>query len=69
MSLTVLAAVEAINDATMLAAALGPLVRSALEQGTAEISDADVAAARAKLSGGIDALDALIAKHKAQGEG
>ena len=33
------------------------------------VSDADVAAARAKLSGGIDALDALIAKHKAQGEG
>lgn len=65
MSLTVLAAVQAINDATMLASALGPLVQQALANGQTEISDADVDAARARLSGNIDALDALIAADRA----
>lgn len=65
MSLTILAAVQAINDATMLASALGPLVQQALAKGQTEISDEDVAAARAMLSGNIDSLDALIAASKA----
>lgn len=62
MSLSVLAAVTAINDATMLLSALTPLVHQAMSNGQTEISDADVAAARAKLAGNIDALDAAIAK-------
>jgi hypothetical protein len=68
MSLTILAAVTAINDMTMLTAALTPLVQQAMASGATEISDADVAAARARLSGNIDALDALIAKSRADGE-
>lgn len=64
MSLTVLAAVTAINDAIVLANALTPLVQQALAHGQTEITDADVDAARAKLSTNIDALDAAIAKAK-----
>lgn len=64
MSLPVLAAVSAINDATALITALSPLIQQALAQGQTEISDEDVAAARAALVVNIDSLDALIAKAK-----
>lgn len=67
MSLSILAAVTMINDATMLLSALTPLVHQAMSNGETEISDADVAASRAKLVGNIDTLDAAIAKAKAEG--
>lgn len=56
--------IQAINDATMLAAALTPLVQRAVANGDAEISDADVDAARAALGDRIAELDAAIAKAK-----
>jgi hypothetical protein len=62
MSISLLAAVTAINDASMVITALSPLVRQAMANGDTEISDEQVAAARAKLDGSIDALDAAIAK-------
>lgn len=62
MSTTVLAALTAVNDATMLVAALTPLIQQAVANGQAEISDEDVAAARARLGANIDALDAAIEK-------
>ena len=64
MSLSVLAAVSAINDATALITALGPLVQQAMNKGETEITDADVALARAALVVNIDSLDALIEKAK-----
>ena len=64
MSMTLLAAVSAINDATMLVNALQPLVNQAIAAGQAEISDDDVAAARARLGASIDLLDAAIAAGK-----
>ncbi len=66
MSITVLAAVTAINDATMLLAALTPLVQQAMANGQTEITDADVEASRAKLDASIEALDAMIAKGRAE---
>lgn len=62
MSLTTLAAVSAINDAMTIVTALSPLVQRAMANGQTEISDEDVAAARASLTAGIDALDAAIEK-------
>lgn len=62
MSLTTLAAVSAINDAMTIVTALSPLVQRAMAAGETEISDEDVAAARANLTAGIEALDAAIAK-------
>ncbi len=59
-------AIQAINDATMLAAALAPLVQRAVASGAAEISDADVEAARAALGTRIGELDAAIAAAKTQ---
>lgn len=66
MSATVLALVSAINDAVMLQAALTPLVKSALEDGRTEVTDEEVEAARAKVTSGLDALDAAIAKAREQ---
>lgn len=62
MSITVLAAVSAINDAATIMTALTPLVQRAMANGDAEISDEDVAAARGTLTAGIEALDAAIEK-------
>lgn len=62
MSLTLLAAVSLLNDATTIMTAVTPLVHQALANGETEISDDAIAAARAKLSGDIAALDAAIAK-------
>lgn len=62
MSLSLLSAITAINDAAMVINALSPLVRQAMANGDTEITDEQVAAARARLDGNIDALDAAIAK-------
>lgn len=62
MSLSLLAAVTAINDASTIITALSPLVRQAMENGEVEITDEQVAEARARLSGSIEALDAAIEK-------
>ncbi len=67
MSVSLLAVVSAINDASMLVTALTPLVQQAVATGQTEISDEDVAAARAKLGSSIDMLDAAIAA-EAQGD-
>lgn len=64
MSMSVLTAVTAINDATMLITALGPLVERALANGEDTITLDDVEAARTNLVKNIDALDALIEKAK-----
>lgn len=64
MSMSVLDAVTAINDATMLLTALGPLVQRALANGEDTISLDDVEAARSNLVKNIGALDALIEKAK-----
>lgn len=64
MSMSILDAVTAINDATMLLTALGPLVQRALVNGEDTISLDDVEAARSNLVKNIDALDALIEKAK-----
>lgn len=66
MSTTVLALLTAINDATMLAGALTPLVQKAVGEGRAEVTDEEVEAARAKVTSGLDALDAAIAKAREQ---
>lgn len=64
MSISLLQAVTAINDATMLITALGPLVQRALENGEDTVSMVDVEIARGNLVKNIDALDALIEKAK-----
>lgn len=61
MALSTLAVITAVNDALTLASALTPLVQQAMAAGQTEISDEEVAAARARLGDKIDALDALIA--------
>jgi hypothetical protein len=60
MSLSLLAAVTTINDATTIIAALSPLVQQAMKNGQAEISDEDVAASAARLDASIEALDSAI---------
>ena len=67
MSLTLLEAVSAINDASMLIQALTPLVEAAKAQGKEVITDEDVDAERAKYAASIIALDSLIAKRRAGG--
>lgn len=62
MSLTLLAAVSMLNDASTVFTALTPLVHQAIANGETVISDDDIAASRAKLDGDISALDAAIAK-------
>jgi hypothetical protein len=61
MSVQLLAIVSAINDASMLVSALTPLVQQAVAAGQTEVSDEDLAAARARLGSSIDMLDAAIA--------
>lgn len=53
-------AIQAVNDAAALAAVLMPLIQSAVQNNDAEISDADVQAARDKLETSVAALDRLI---------
>lgn len=65
MSISLLAAVTAINDANTIITALAPLVRQAMANGETEITDEQVAAARARLDGSIEALDAAIEKARA----
>ena len=64
MSMSLLTAITAINDATMLVTALGPLVERALANGEDTISLDDVEAARTNLVKNIAALDALIEQAK-----
>lgn len=62
MSLSLLQAVTAINDASTIITALSPLVRQAMSNGQTEITDEQVAEARSRLEGSIEALDAAIEK-------
>mgnify|MGYP001576063477 CR=1 FL=1 len=55
-------AIQAVNDATALAAVLMPLIQGAVASRVDEISDEEVDAARAKLERNIAALDSLIAE-------
>jgi hypothetical protein len=64
MSVPLLAIVSALNDATMLMQAFTPLYQQAIANGQTEVSDEDVAAARAGLGKSIDLLDAAIADAK-----
>lgn len=64
MSLTVLQAVTAINDATALITVLTPLVQQAVNSQQTEITDEDVEKAKAALTSNIQSLDALIEKAK-----
>lgn len=64
MSVTVLQAVSAINDASALITALTPLVQQAMNAGQDTISDEDVEKAKANLVNNIKSLDDLIAKAK-----
>jgi hypothetical protein len=64
MSLSVLQAVSAINDASALITALTPLVQQAVNSGKTEITDLEVEQAKANLQANIASLDALILKAK-----
>lgn len=64
MSLSVLQAVTAINDASALITALTPLVQQAVNSGKTVISDEDVEKAKQNLQVNIASLDDLIAKAK-----
>ena len=67
MSITTLAAVTAINDATMIISTLAPLLERAMQNGETVISDEDVDAARARALGALDSLDAAIEKARTAG--
>lgn len=62
MSASVLSIVSAINDAATVISALTPLVQQAMQNGDTEVSDEQLAAARAITTGSIQALDEAIAK-------
>jgi hypothetical protein len=62
MNVSLLALISAINDATALANALGPLVQRAMADGKTEVTEAEVDAAQAHLNLNIQSLKDLIVK-------
>ena len=59
-TVTLLTAVSAINDASMLIGALAPLVQQAMATGQTEVNADAVAEVRARLAANIASLDAMI---------
>lgn len=65
--ITLLEAVQTINDINQAAVAVGALVQTAIAAGETGVDAEDVAKASASLNGNIAKLDAMIAAARAEG--